>query len=238
MFQSPELQSFRLSPRTTKYLEALVREGDKFDYCRWLQRVREEEAEAKEIPLAFSSGESVAPETGNLTYTPDYQNAWANAEPALAAKSAPIPSAVYRSDRKADKESSKDRLRQRLMSVSDAWDDFQESRARDAVYKYLAAVFEVVVHYKGRRRTKRLLRRAFQFAGVQFDKNADPFAAVIRCTCEHNVDSKSISKWARALRYAAHCKVPRARLRKFMKELGGINGCAGRYARYIGRKAR
>ena len=50
-----------LSPRTAKYVEARVREGDNFDFRRWLRRVREEEAQAKQIPVAYSSSESVAP---------------------------------------------------------------------------------------------------------------------------------------------------------------------------------
>jgi hypothetical protein len=121
--------------------------------------------------------------------------------------------------------------------VCDAWDDFQECRERDAVYGYLKTVFAVVVDYKGRRRTKRLLRRAFQFAGLPLDKNADPFAAVIRCTSEGNVDNKTISKWATALRYAAHCKKPGTPLKTFIKKMGGINACAERYAIYLGRAA-
>jgi hypothetical protein len=39
-----------MSPRTAKYIEALVREGDSFDYDKWLKRVREEEAQAKQAP--------------------------------------------------------------------------------------------------------------------------------------------------------------------------------------------
>ena len=159
-------------------------------------------------------------------------------EPVLQAKSAPIPRAVYQSDRIADNENSKDRLRQRLATVCNAWDDFQECRRRDAVYGYLKAVFALVLDCKGRRRTKRLLRRAFQFAGLQFDKNADPFAAVIRCTSERRIDNKSISKWARALRYVAYCKVPQKRLKTFMKKMGGINGCADRHTKYFGRGTR
>jgi hypothetical protein len=117
-----------------------------------------------------------------------------------------------------------------------ALDDFQECRKRDAVYGYLKAVFALVVDSKGRRRTKRLLRRAFQFAGLPVDKNADLFAAVIRCTSERNVDNKTISKWARALRYAAHFKRPRTKLRAFIKKMGGINACADRYTRYCRRR--
>jgi hypothetical protein len=224
-----------LPSRTAKYVEALIREGDSFDYRTWLQQVRYEEAEVKQTPAAFSSGEFVGPEIGNLTIAPDCRNAWASSGSAPQAKSATIPRAVYKSEYRASGESPKDRLRRKLMKVSDAWDDFQESRARDAVYKYLAAVFEVVVHHKGQRRTKRLLRRAFQFAGLSFDKNADPFATVIRCTSERNVDNKTISKWARALRYASHCKKPRTRLKTFMKEMTGVNGCADRFTRYFGR---
>jgi hypothetical protein len=66
---------------------------------------------------------------------------------------------------------------------------------------------------------------------LPFAKNADPFSAVIHCTCDENFDSKTISKWARALRYVAHCMVPRARLKTFMKEASGVNACATRYAK-------
>ena len=80
---------------------------------------------------------------------------------------------------------------------------FQASRTRDAVFGYLEAVFAIVKHYKVRRRTKRLLRHAFKFANLPFDRSADPSTVVIRCTCADRADSKAISKWARALRYVA-----------------------------------
>jgi hypothetical protein len=238
MFRSLELQSFRLSPRTTKYVEAMIREGEEFDYHKWLQHVREEELKAKQVPVAFSSGESVASEIGDLSNTPDRLDAWASSGSALQAKSATIPRAVYRSEYQARGESPKDRLRRRLMRVSDAFDEFQESRVRDAVYGYLKAVFALVVDHKGRRRTKRLLQRTFQFAGLPVDKNADPFAAVIRCTSEQKLDCKTISKYSRALRYTARCKKPRTSLKAFMKEMGGVGGCADRFAKYLGRGSR
>ena len=106
------------------------------------------------------------------------------------------------------------------------------------MYGYLEAVFAIVEHYKVRRRTKKLLRHAFKFADLPFDKNANPFTAVIRCTCDDEIDSKTISKWARALRYVAHCKAPGTRSKTFMKEVGGVNACADLYPRYFGRSAR
>jgi hypothetical protein len=63
----------------------------------------------------------------------------------------------------------------------------------------------------------------------------DPFIAVIRCTCDDNVDGKTISKWARALRYVAHCKPHEMPVKTFIKELGGVNACADLYARYFWR---
>ena len=102
------------------------------------------------------------------------------------------------------------------------------------MYGYLEAVYAIVKHYKIRRKTRKLLRHAFKFAGLPFDKNADPFTAVIRCTSD-NIDSKTISKCARALRYVARSKVSPTQLKTFMKEAGGVNACADRYAKYLGR---
>jgi hypothetical protein len=150
-----------LSSRTANFVETMIREGDEFNYRRWLQRVREEEAEAKQVPVPFSSGESAALEIGDLTNTPDCRDAWPNAEPMLQAKLALKPRTAYRFEHKASRERSEDRLKRRLATVCDAWDDFQESRVRDAVYGYLKAVFAIVVDCKGRRPTKQLLRRAF-----------------------------------------------------------------------------
>jgi hypothetical protein len=157
-----------------------------------------------------------------------------NAGRAVVLKAVPVSRPIWRLHREGTSKGPK----RWLEKVRDAWDDFQASRTRDAVYRYLEAVFAIVEHYKVRRRTKKLLRHAFKFANLPFDKNANPFTAVIRCTCDGNFDSKTISKWARALRYVAHCKVPRMRLKTFMKEAGGVNACANLYARYLGRGGR
>jgi hypothetical protein len=226
------------SPRTAKYVDALIREGDNFDFRKWLRRVREEEAQAKQVPKITTSGESEAFEIGNLTDMPDRQDAWVNSDPVVHPKLVLLPRVVFRSVHEDRGEGSRDRLRRQLVTVCDAWDDFQGCRDRDAVYGYLRAVFALVMDHKGRRRTKRLLRRTFQFAGLPLDKNTDPFATVIRCTSERNVDNKTISKWARALRYAAYCKKPRTPLKAFVKKMGGINACAERYAIYLGRGSR
>lgn len=232
-----ELRSSMMLPRTAKYIEALNRDGDKFDYLKGLQTVREEEA-AKQRSVVFTSGESVVLGIANLSETSEHRSARIISGSVLIAKPASVLGALGRSDHLARKETTEARLRRRLEKVRHAWGAFQESRDRDAVHRYLGAAFRIVVHYKVRRNTDRLLRHAFKFAGLAFDKNADPFTAVIRCTCDDTVDNKTISKWARALRYVAYCEVPRAQLKKFMKDAGGVNACADRYARCYGRGCR
>jgi hypothetical protein len=224
-----------VSPRTAKYVQAMVREGDGFDYNQWLQRVREEEAEAKRVYAAGASGELVAAQTANPIKTSDHQLARAN--PALSL----IPKMLLKTRRwhlRAKSKTPKDRLRRWLEKVRRACGECQASRRRDAVYGYLEEVLAIVEHYRVRRKTKRLLRHAFKFANLPFKNNADAFSAVLRCTCGNSVDAKTVSKWARALRYVARCKKPDAELWEFMKEAGGVNACAARYAKYYGRCVR
>jgi hypothetical protein len=49
---SSTFESAWLTPRTANYVAALIREGDNFDYCKWLQQVRAEETPARELRKA------------------------------------------------------------------------------------------------------------------------------------------------------------------------------------------
>ena len=189
-------------------------EGDDFDYRKWLRRVREEEAQAKQFPATCFLGELPPSEIGDLTNTPDLRDVRAISVPVLHAKSPPTARAVHRSDHKAQRESPQDRLRRRLIRVSDAFDEFQGSRVRNAVYKYLAAVFEVVMHYKMRRKTKRLSATCMQVCRPPGQQERGSIC------CHHSfyvsddrVDDKAISRWSRALRYVAHRKIHRTQLK-------------------------
>ena len=79
------------------------------------------------------------------------------------------------------------------------------------------------------------LRDTGQPAGLAFDKGADPFTTIIRCTSEKSLDHRTVSKWSRALRYAAYRNRPRRMLVAFMKAAGGINACASRYTKVLGK---
>jgi hypothetical protein len=223
------------SPRTANYVAALIRQGDKFDYYKWLQQVREEEDQAKRRSPTIT--ERIVPE-GIDAPVSRFDRREASPNRRLFNGRVPIPIGMTRSRRKTLHSASGPRIRWRFEKIRAEWDDFQASRARDAVYGYLENVFETVMHYKVRRKTTKLLRHAFKFADLPFDKNADPFTAVIRCTSDENADSKTISKWGRALRYAARSKEPTVRLKTFMKDAAGVNACADLYTRYFGRGAR
>jgi hypothetical protein len=228
-----------LPARTVKYIDALNREGDSFDYRKWLQRVREEEAtQAEHVSPLISSGEPTPPAIDNPTDTPDRRAALMLARSRVLTRPATVPSPLRRINHEVIADTPEARLGRRIETVCNAWKQFQASRARDAVYGYLEEVSAIVEHYKARRKTDRLLRRSFKFADVQFEKDADPFTAVIRCTCDGSIDNKTTSKWSRALRYVAYCEVPSTALKAFMKQAGGVNACADRYARYYGRSSR
>jgi hypothetical protein len=145
---APLGESVLFSPRTANYVAALIRQGDKFDYFKWLQRVRDEEAQAKQAEAVFTSGEMIPAKIGNRSSTPGRPDASLNSGPALMTKAGPVSRGRWQSSHDFRNKAPKDRLRLRLEKIRDAWDDFQASRARDAVYGYLGAVFAIVTHYK------------------------------------------------------------------------------------------
>jgi hypothetical protein len=121
-------------------------------------------------------------------------------------------------------------LRQDLMRVQNAWDESQTHRERDAIYTYLTAVFELVAWWMAEDRALERGQKALRLQHIT------PFAAIIRCTADPTkVDKRTRSKWSRALRYALAYKLTSEPLDQFIKRKGGINECAAKFARHIGR---
>jgi hypothetical protein len=79
-------------------------------------------------------------------------------------------------------------------------------------------------------------RRALRSRCLDASNQEDPFAAIIRCTADPaKADKRTRSKWSRVMRYAAAYKSDSEALGQFIKRKGGINACASRYSRCLGR---
>jgi hypothetical protein len=130
-------------------------------------------------------------------------------------------------------------LEANLSRLEDEWETYQATRDRDGIYRYLASVFELVRWWAHERKSVEYAKRALSIQRRQSVPDiADPFAAVTFCTADpEKVDYRMRSKWSRVLRYAAMYKDLDEPLRDFIKRKGGINKCATRFGRRLGRSA-
>ncbi len=110
-----------------------------------------------------------------------------------------------------------------------AWRAYQSTRRRDAIYDYLSEVFTAVRRWKKQDLVKTKVQQALKAAGPRITvRNREPFGVVVFCTSD--ADTKTRSKWSRALRFAERSIPEAEKLSKFMKRLGGVNECADRWS--------
>jgi hypothetical protein len=130
-------------------------------------------------------------------------------------------------------------LKVNLERLEEEWAGYQNTRDRDAIYGYLTAVFELVSWWAHCDIAKEYARRALCLKERRLpDHVPEPYATIILCTADRSkVDHRMRSKWSRVLRYAAKYKKPSESLTAFVKRKGGINRCAARFARRLGRGA-
>ena len=130
-------------------------------------------------------------------------------------------------------------MRQDLQRVRYAWADCQANRDRNAIYAYLNAVYDLLAVWTAEGREVERARRALRLQRLEVSDREDPFAAVIRCTADPaKADKRTRSKWFRAMRYAARYKPDSEPLDQFVRRKGGINACAARFSRCLGRGMR
>jgi hypothetical protein len=129
-------------------------------------------------------------------------------------------------------------LRQDLLRVRNAWEECQANRARNAIYIYLTAVFDLVAWWMAEDRALDRASKALRLQRICPFEREEPFASMIRCTADSaNVDKRTRSKWSRLLRYALEYKPRSEPLDQFIKRKGGINACASRFTRCLERAA-
>jgi hypothetical protein len=127
-------------------------------------------------------------------------------------------------------------LRQDMDRLRNAWEDAQSSRDRNAIYSYLTAVYGLVAWWAAEGREIDRARRALRLLRFEISDREDPFGAIIRCTADPaKADKRTRSKWSRVMRYAAAYKLDSEPLDQFIQRKGGINECAARFRRWLGR---
>ena len=127
-------------------------------------------------------------------------------------------------------------LKANLLRLENEWEAYQVTRERDAVYVYLTVVFETVMAWAKEGKAVKRAHRALRLRGHKTVREPEPFAAVILCTADPDtVGDRTRSKWSRVLRYAAEFEDLDEPLRDFLKRKGGINECAERFGRCLGR---
>jgi hypothetical protein len=72
-----------MSPRTVKFVEAMIRGGDNFEYNKWLKEVCEEEAQATQAQTAITRRDVLAVQVSNPINTSVSRNTRASLGPAL-----------------------------------------------------------------------------------------------------------------------------------------------------------
>ena len=134
---------------------------------------------------------------------------------------------------------SSEAMRQDLRRISNIWAACQASRDRNAIYTYLIAVFGLVAWWTADGREIDRACRALRLQRLPTFDREGPFASVIRCTAgSAKVDKRTRSKWSRVMKYAAAYKSDDEPLDQFIRRKGGINKCAARFTRCLGRLGR
>jgi hypothetical protein len=131
---------------------------------------------------------------------------------------------------------SREAMRQDLQRMRNAWEDCQANRDRNAIYGYLTAVYGLLAVWTAEGREVDRARRALCLQRLDISDREDPYAAIIRCTADPaKADKRTRSKWSRVMRHAAVYKPDSEALEQFVRRKGGINACAARYSRCLGR---
>jgi hypothetical protein len=119
-----------------------------------------------------------------------------------------------------------------LSRVYEIWRKSRRRHDRFSVYKYLAAVFDLVMVWRKENQAVRRSKRALSLERRIWTGPIEPFAVIITCTTPlATVDVKARSKWAHALMFAADFKPPSETLKQFVRRHGGINACAAALSR-------
>jgi len=112
------------------------------------------------------------------------------------------------------------------------WRKVQSDRRRDAIYGFLTGVYDLIECWQVERQVVQRVKRTLAIAGMAALEPREPFGAIITAAIAPNrLERRKLSKYARALRFAAAHKAPGKRLDRFIKRHGGLNACASEFTK-------
>lgn len=127
---------------------------------------------------------------------------------------------------------SSDALRWDLFRLRDVWRESRRQHDRFSIFKYLSAVFDLVMVWKKENQAIGRATRALRLKHRACGNTIEPFAAIISCTSSRRVvDAKTRSKWTHALMFAEKDKSAGESLEEFIRRNGGINLCVAKLSR-------
>ena len=97
---------------------------------------------------------------------------------------------------------------------------------RFEIYDLLEVVYRVYIDWKRRKIAKRSARTLADEMNIVRRKGMSPIRVLIEAALP-NANLKQKSRWVRALEYVYSENVPPSRFRKFVRNRGGVAGCAG-----------
>ena len=115
-------------------------------------------------------------------------------------------------------------LRQRISALKKLEEKCFASRKRLAFYRYLAAVYQLYADLRRTNATEDLARRIAKLFNLDTRQDMDSFRIIVDASSQ--ADSKTKSRWSRALRFAWHERKSWTDLESFLRENGGPAGCA------------
>jgi hypothetical protein len=130
-------------------------------------------------------------------------------------------------------------LNQDLKRLRRVWDRVQHNRARDAIYDFLAAVFELIEWWAAEGQELQRAERALHVTGTSVPEKIEPFSAVLAaCLAPDRLDRRHLSRYARVLQFAAAGGCRTKTLKAFIRRHGGFNGCVAKLSRRHGARRR
>jgi hypothetical protein len=132
---------------------------------------------------------------------------------------------VWGKSQKAKKVTDEAEIKRELKEVKAAAQKHFDSHRRFWSYFLLQGVYDTYVGWKTDGHSRKNAKLAARVFGIKVNISVDPLDVIIKIVTPAGVDTR---RWASALRFAYKAGVTPKDLIKFVKENGGIAGCARR----------